>query len=84
MATTILGMDLVPDIEEVLAVLRKHDAVRQQQILELIAVRHCLRARSREAALEIAQGMCKHIRHVVEQFLSDRYKEVSDGDDVCA
>jgi len=43
MATRILGEELLPHVVELERILRRHDGVTQQQLIELLAARHAIR-----------------------------------------
>jgi hypothetical protein len=67
--TATLRADLLPLLNEMIQVIeRERDPVRQQQLIELLTVRHCLRAgSSQDQYLELADGVAKHVRQLIGQ-----------------
>lgn len=66
MATTTLEMDLLPLMEPIIEILDRYGAVKQQQVIELLAVRHANRMPSQ--ANFILASMFKHIYQLNRQW----------------
>jgi hypothetical protein len=66
--TVTLGMEQLPLLERLIVVLNEErDPVKWQQAIELLTSRHCLGARDRNVSLQIADGVHKHVRQMIEQ-----------------
>jgi hypothetical protein len=71
--TATIDMDLLPALNQLVGVLETEtDVVRQQQLIELLTARHCMRALqgysdadALRAALIVADGVHKHVRQLI-------------------
>ena len=48
--------------------------VRRQTALELLVMRHAAGTGHREKALLVVDGLCKHVRQIIEQAPSDYWR----------
>lgn len=68
--TTTLDVDLMPLLERLAGVLESEpNPVRQQQAVELLAVRFALRLRDRSDIEVFVEGFGRHVRQLVEHYL---------------
>lgn len=68
MATVTLGMDLLASLDALIKILDREEAVRQQQVLELLVVRHIFRAVDDLPTMDfIADSFAKHVKQLVRQ-----------------
>ena len=67
---TIIPARLHPFVEEFVEMLAQHDDwIVQQQLIELLVVRHCLdKSKSFDTARFIADSMHKHVRQILTQY----------------
>ena len=72
--TVSLDIDLVPAVDALTAALAASEAkpVHQQQAIELFVVRFAARMGSREHALQLADGIHKHVRQLINQLMSEQ------------
>lgn len=64
-----LGLDLMPLVEALTAVLEgEPNVVRQQQALELLIVQRALRMGNKRHARVVVDGVHKHARQILAQF----------------
>ena len=69
-----IDIDLMPVLNAMMdALCKERDPVRQQQMIELMVVQHCMRCGSRHA-LMVAEAVHKHVKQFIKQ-VGDGWKE---------